>query len=135
MFAKLLVGSSAVAFAVLAACSSDTLTPACSISGTYLLHYDLVGGSSPNCKPINDSTSDASDAAATPAGCSVSRDTTACTVNLACKYSVLGYTLNVTGNAKLVNGGASGTGTATAQTTDPKGAVTTCNYNITYTRQ
>jgi len=133
MIAKALIVSSTMVLGALIACSSDTLTPACSISGTYTLHYDLVGGSNMNCKPINDGTYDANDASVN--NCSITRDTTACTVNLSCKYTVLGFNLNVTGNAKLVNGGVSGTGTATAQTTDPKGAVTTCNYNITYTRQ
>ncbi len=134
MIGKILIASSAIALGVLAACSSDNLTPACSISGTYLLHYDLVGGSSAKCKPIDDSTYDTNDAAVGN-GCSISRDTTACTVNLSCSYTVLGYKVDITGNAKLVNGGASGTGTATAVTTDPVGAKTTCNYNITYTRK
>jgi hypothetical protein len=137
MLGKILFASAFVAVGTVMACSSDTLAPTCSISGVYKLHYDLVGGSSASCKPVDDSTYDSASLDGGINNCSVVRDNSACTVGLTCQYSVLGYTLNISGTANFTGNGSTGTGKAEVKTTkDNDGGVSSdCNYNLTYTRQ
>lgn len=133
MSAKVLFVASAAALATLAACGSDNLAPACAISGVYKLHYDLVGGSSANCKPINDSTYDSANLDGGIPSCAVVRDNNACTITLACNYVVLGFNVAISGNAKF--SATAGTGTAEVKTTKvaDNSLVSDCNYNMTYT--